>query len=232
MALHDVSPAGVTVDHDTGRRFVLDSARGLYELSSDGSLTVVLALADFPAADVPVRSAFTDVASLGNNQFALTARSFGYLLDLDAGTLTRFFCYVPPMMDEEMFDQSTLSLGLDPVSGVLYSQPQTLDLMNGEQVVASQVGRFDAVQGADLSWFDFRDTSFLAGGLAVLDSDTLLLGVGSRLFRYGFEGDPVADADLRSLGVASIDGMAMDAGTGTLLVVDAEQDRLIEVRLD
>jgi hypothetical protein len=104
--------------------------------------------------------------------------------------------------------------------------------MNGEQVVASQVGRFDAVQGADLSWFDFRDTSFLAGGLAVLDSDTLLLGVGSRLFRYGFEGDPVADADLRSLGVASIDGMAMDAGTGTLLVVDAEQDRLIEVRLD
>ena len=136
------------------------------------------------------------------------------------------------MMDEEVLDQSTHTLALDPTTGVLYSQPQTLDLWNDEQVVASQVGRFDAVQGTDLSWFDLSDESFIAGGLAVLDGETLLMGAGSQLYRYAFDSDrPVQDADLSSVGVTSIDGMAWDSRTGTLLIVDAEADRLLEMRL-
>ena len=159
--LTDVTAVGVTVDPDTGRRFVLDANRGIFELGDAGA-TLHIALDDFPPASPAVRSAFTDIAALGSGRFALTARSVGYMLDVEADTLSQFFCYVPPMMDEEMYDQSTQTLGFDPATGVLYSQPQTLDLMNGEAVIASQIGMFDAVEGTDLSWNALADEQFLA----------------------------------------------------------------------
>mgnify|MGYP000291579695 FL=1 len=232
FALTDVTAVGVTVDPDTGRRFVLDANQGIYELTEDGA-TLHVALSDFPVATPAVRSAFTDIAAMGNGRFALTARSFGYMLDVEADTLNQFFCYVPPMMDEEVFDQSTHTLGYDPGTGVLYSQPQTLDLLDGESIVASQVGVFDAIEGTDLTWHDLVDEEFIAGGLAVLDSETLLLGAGSRLYRYAFDSDrPVFDADLTSIGVSEIEGLAFDERTNTLLILDAATDALVELTLD
>ena len=232
LGLTDVTAVGVSIDSVTGQRFVLDANQGIYELSDDGTATLVLAAADFPAADPAPRSAFTDLAALGNGRFALTARSFGYLLDVPAESLSQFFCYVPDMMDPESFDQSTHTLAYDPVSGVLYSQPQTLDMLNNERVTASQIGTFDALEGADLAWNTRADAEFLAGGLTLLDSATLLLGQGSKLYRYTFDSDrPVLDADLSNLGIGVIEGLAYDPRTETLLVLDAASDRLVEIAL-
>ena len=233
FSLTEVNPVGVTVDPVTGQRFVLDADQGIYEIFDDGRATQVLAAADFPEILPAPRSAFTDLAALGDGRFALTARSFGYLLDVQANSLAQFFCYEPGWMDPEAFDQSTHTLAYDPAAGVLISQPQTLDMMNNEQVTLSQIGTFDALEGTDLSWSDLSDLDFLAGGLTVLDSETLLLGQGTSLYRHTLDSArPVLDADLSNLGVGSIEGLAYDTHTETLLVLDGDSDRLIEIALD
>ncbi|MCP4870504.1 MAG: hypothetical protein GY898_17510 [Proteobacteria bacterium] len=84
----DVDPVGVTVNRESGRVFFLDEQRGLYEVLEDETIEEVMSLEDFPAAEIAPTSAFTDLAVISDTMFALTARSDGYLLDLEEGTLT------------------------------------------------------------------------------------------------------------------------------------------------
>ena len=227
LSVADAQPVGITVDPDTGDRYLLDAAAGLFRI--DGAQAdLVLALADFPAADVPPRSEFTDVAALGDGQFAVLARGDGYLLDLDAGTLQQWFCYEPEWMEPEQ-EQHSLNLAYDPSTDILYSHAQTLQ--DGD-VVSSQVGTFDAGGAGDLSWFFLDDGALIAGGAALEPDGQLTLGSGAALYRYRL-GDtaPVAVGSLAEHGVTDIAGMVrIDAGR--YLVVDGSSDQLFDLRVD
>ena len=67
----------------TGQRYVLDANAGIFEILEDGTAVLVRSNQAFPIPDVAPISAWTDFVALGDDQFAVTARSDGYLLDLD-----------------------------------------------------------------------------------------------------------------------------------------------------
>jgi len=247
LGVEDPQVIGVTVDPDDGTRYLLDRVAGLFELADDGTATLLREIETFPTPAVLPRSLWTDFVSLGHGQFAITALSDGYLLDLEADTLTEYFCYVPDMDipddGQPILDQLTNSVAFDPNSNVLYAQPITFEADSTQAVVsqAASIGAYSIDGGQPIAWFDLADIDFLAGGSAVLDDGTLLLGRGAEVLKF----DPEADNGLVSLGVlpsseghnqlerreASIEGLAIDSTRGELLIVEGATDELIRISL-
>ncbi|MEE2830191.1 MAG: hypothetical protein VX498_13470 [Myxococcota bacterium] len=234
LGLVDAEVTGVTIDPETGQRYVLDSNAGIFEILEDGTATVVRALADFPIPDVAPQSAFTDFVALGGERFAVTARSDGYLLDLQADTMTEYFCYEPGFMEPQL-EQLTESLAFDPEAGLLYAQPATYDV-SGEsgpvdQALSATIGAYTTAGGQPTAWFEVPDIDFLARGAAIDLDGSLLLGRGNELHRFS-QSD---GGSLELVGVlpevGTIEGLTIDPTTGFLLVVDGDSDLLIELEL-
>ena len=234
MGVADANPVGITVTPDTGERYVLDAWHGLYRLDADGTAEQIMSIEEFPVADVWPQSAWTDIAALGDGRFAITAVSDGYLLDIEANTLMQHFCYEPGWEEwGETEQQLTSALGYDVDTNSIIAQPQTqLVDMDGTTALGSAVGVYDANLGgaAPESWYELSDSSFLATGLAVEDSESLLLvDANGTLYRYGMEAAaPVRLGSLQTtqnVGGAAIDGERF-------LVVDGDTDQLIEYPID
>jgi len=221
---------GVSIDPDTGAVLVVDVTKGVHRLEVDGTSTQ-LWNGDAMAHGIMLRSEFTDLAVLPGNQIALTARSFGYLLDLDAMTFRQHFCYVPGFEEEpwiwEEEDQITDSLTYNPATGQLMAQPETFDT-NSAVSLRSEVATFDLDSGEDLEWISTGLGALRSGGMVALDAETVLLGDGSKLYRWSQASGLRNEADLASHGVSQIEGMALDASTGTLYVVDGATRQLFE----
>jgi hypothetical protein len=226
-----VDVIGVTIRPDTGQRYVLDSARGIFEVDLDGNMSIVRALQDFPLPDEVIQSDFTDIASLGGQRFALTARNEGYLLDLDANTLRRHFCYLPEGEDVQEVYQLTQSVTYDAETQKIYAQPQTLALDTGS-VQASSIGMFGVADGAEQTWFALGDPSFIAGAIAMDAEGQLILAEGDTISRFNFM-TQVHDSgvSLDAYEVGRVTGLAVDLEAQTMLIVDGARDALLELPL-
>lgn len=209
-----------------GRRFVFDEGSGLYELHGD-TAERVLARDAMPDPGQVVRAPFTDLVALDEDRFAITAIGDGYYLDLAARTMRPYFCYVPDGLPEE-YDQRTDAVTYDDEAGLLYAQPRTFDA--GGDLLASQVASYSFQTGADLDWVNVAG-DVAAGGMVKLPGvDGLFLGVRSGLCHL--VGAAFSETiDLQSIGVISIEGLAVDQAAGTLLVLDGQADRLHELPL-
>lgn len=218
---------GVAVEPATGRRFVLDAERGIYELGAGGTATELVAMARMPDPGVAVRLPFTDIAALGDSRLALTAIGDGFILDLAANTLALHFCYEPGFTEPwpEEREQRTDALTFDPAAGRIIAQPRTIGVDSGD-VIASQVGYYDLESGVDLQWYDVPDR-LRSGGMAVLPGVGLVLSDGTAL--RTFDGALRAFDRLERFGARSIDGLAYDATTDSLLVIDAASRQLLEI---
>lgn len=227
----DVAPVGVTIEAESGRVFVLDEFRGLFEVLEDGTVESVLRRAEFPVPDVGLRSNFTDLVAIGPDRFALTARSDGYLLDLSEQTLTQFFCYLPDEMeDEPWLDQLTHSVTYDAPAGLLYAQPQTFEVSSdgGETMLRSSIASFDVTTGADLAWIELDDPEFIAGGIASEGDGSILLGVGAMVYRYAPDEGLREVGSLAGEGVIDIVGLVADELGDGIWALDGGTDRLIK----
>lgn len=218
---------GVTIDPDSGEILVLDAWEGLLRL--DGS-----AVADpahlITASDGMDRRPYTDAAALGGGLFAVTVRSDGLLFDAGTGVTVQHFCYEPAYEgDWEDNYQLTASLAYDPAADLLYAQPQTLGTAD-DAPISADVAQFDAANGVPLDWMPLRDRKFLAGALAIDASGDLFLGHEGRVHSYAF-GDEEAEVlfDLGALDVGRIDGLAIDAATDDLWIVDGADQELIAI---
>lgn len=224
-----VSAVGVAVAPDTGRWIVFDEQTGLFEVDASGNASVVVSMDAMPDPGVDIRYPFTDVVALGQGRFAVTAIGDGFLLDVGRQTMQQHFCYVPEDLPSDL-DQRANAVAYDPATNQLLAQPQSFDPAT-DTLVASQIARYDGVSGADLDWYGI-DTNFLAGGMAVEAEGTVLLGAGSKLFRYDFTSYTLSEIDeLSRFGVSSIDGLAIDSAGSSLLIVDDELDELVELKL-
>lgn len=227
----DVEVVGVTVHADTGERYLLEANRGLFKIDAEGVLTKILALEDFPQSEIAPASAFTDIAHLGGERFALTAMNDGFMLDLAAMTLQRHFCYLPDDLPLEDVYQLTESVTFDPTTQLIFAQPQTVSTID-ESVVASSLGNFASDSGVDLQWLDMGDVDYIAGGMAVTGFHELALGRGASLDRFDLAvGEVVGSSDLSRFGIKNISGLAVDEALGTLLVVDSIDDTLVALPL-
>jgi len=227
----DVEVVGVTISPDTKKRYLLDSSRGIFELSEEGTAYLLIALEDFPDADELIQSEFTDIAAMGANRFALTALNEGYMLDLTANTLVRHFCYLPDVLQESGVYQMTHSVTFDARSGYIFAQPQTFSEQD-DSVIASSIGRFAESNGEEQQWFALTDSDYIAGALSTTPDGHLALGNGNTLSLFNLDtnklGSPIS---LVNYGVTDIVGMTIDAANEKILIVDGVSDKLIEVPL-
>lgn len=231
FAADEVEVVGVTVRADTGERYLLEANRGLYKIDADGAILPVLALEDFPSSDIAPASGFTDIVHLEGARFALTAMNDGFLLDLDTMTMQRHFCYLPEDLPLEDVYQLTESVTYDPLSQLIFAQPQTVS-MQDDSVVASSLGNFAGDSGQDLQWIDMGQLDYLAGGMAVTGPQELSLGRGSALDRFDLGGGVLSGSlELSRFGVKNISGLAVDTSADALLIIDADDDTLVELPL-
>lgn len=222
-----VDPVGVAVAPD-GARFVFDEARGLFRLDGDQAVEVVaMSSMPDPGPDAPLLLPITDLVAIAPDQFALTAIGDGYVLDTQAMTLAQRFCYVPEGTPANLM-QRTDAIAYDATTQRLFAQPNTYD-QNGAFLFA-QVAAYEGPTGESLRWYDFTGSS-PATGMVAYDG-ALLVGQGARLARFDVDsGELVELDDLARFGVRSIDGLALDAAAGTLVVVDRDTDALFDIDL-
>ncbi|MDQ3038067.1 MAG: hypothetical protein M3Y87_37085 [Myxococcota bacterium] len=220
------SPAsGVAVEPVTGRRLLLERDGVVRDLETGDVLWRAV------APQEPF--GFTDVVALGDGQLALTSVSNGFLVELASGSMAMHFCYEPGWFEQMQNDpiQVSLSLARDAAGGRLYAQPRTIEEGGRGAVTGSFVAAYDEAGGADVAWWQLPDASLVAGGMIVIEQGALLLGIGSTLHRFdtaSAELTPVID--LAELGIESIDGLARDEEAGTILVLDGQRSRVIELR--
>jgi|GEM_PF-928053 len=237
LGIDDPQVVGITIDPDSGQRYVLDQMEGIFELHSDGSATLVRSNAELPVPEFLPRSLWTDFVSMGDDKFAITALSDGFLLDLAADTMTQYFCYVPSDMGPEL-NQLTNSVAFDPHNQVIYAQPITFEQGMEQRIsLGASIGSYSLEGGQPTAWFDLDVTDFLAGGAAVDADGKLLLGKGSDIHLF----DPSAPAEPQHIyqlpvsqdgtrvARADIQGLAVDSVRGELLVVDGATDKVIVI---
>ena len=241
-----VRATGVAVEASTGRRLVLDASRGIFELSPEGGASLIWDIAKLPQYEVEVLSDFTDIESIDDGLVTLTALNNGFLLDLDADTLIQHYCYVPGDFDPEPEPedpeqpaqpsgppgQLARAVTYDAEARLIIAQPQTIFGDAFDRPTESLVSTYDLESGVDLQWFNVPDMQY-AGGMALEDSDTLLMGFATTLERYTMSAQTLErSADLRRFGVTRVEGLAFDRRAGTLLIVDGPSGALIELSLE
>src|SRR5690606_3368146 len=96
----------------------------------------------------------------------------------------------------------------------------------------SWLSTYDRSRGVDLEWYQFEHPDYVAGGMALVDEDTLLLGHGSSVDRYDLSANTLTPlARLVELGIDDVQGMVIDRDQGTLLVLDGADHELVEIAL-
>ncbi len=233
--LTDFDAVGVTIEPNTGRLLVLDSQRGIFEINREKEISQIWSVGDLSRYGVEVRSEFTDIVALEEGVFALTALSDGFLLDMNQGTMVQHFCYEPGWEEfpppAPIVAQITDSVTYDVQNNLIYAQPRSVT-DNLEEVIDSSLALYDRQTGQDLNW-TVLDSTYRAGGMAMQDQDTLLLGVGSKLDRYSIpNGQMETVLDLSTFGVQRVQGMAFDPDAGSIFVVDGPSQKLFEISLD
>lgn len=238
----DAKLTGVAVS-PAGKIYVLDERSGLYEVGPSAA-KLVFGRAELARFGASPDLTFTDVAALSDQRFALTAENDGYLLDLEAGTFTSYFCYLPAVpttpapsnnvvvsasvryrqMGIEV-KQRTESVAFSPETLQLYAQPQTIRLDTGE-VVGSELFVFPEGGGEPRLVLPVSDLAFLAGGMVAENGETLLLGEHDRLHRAWPSGARGLIRDFEA--PIEIVGLA-PAANGRLLLLDGAGRRLLEV---
>jgi len=220
---------GVTIDPNDGATYVLDAASGIHRIV-DGAPQLVLGLESFPEADVWVRSGWLDFAAMGDGRFALVAQGDGFLLDIEANTLSQWFCYEPGWMEEE-FEQESHNLAYDPINDQILSAPLTIDMMSGE-VARADVAIFDGAGAGDLSWYPVESGGISFGGMARSADGSVLLGAGAELYGYDLGDTTVRGlGSLAEHGITDITGMMIDPATGHLLVLDGSDNEVVVLDL-
>lgn len=222
----DVAPSGIAVD-PTGARYLYDDNRGLYRFDASGAFELVLARAAMPDPGMPVQAPFTDLVAIGPGRFAITARGEGFLLDLGLGTLRPYFGDAPvglPAADRQRID----AISYDPDAQLLYAQRRTFDAAGAP--LGAQVTSYALATG--ISQESFAVLGDVAGrGMAMVPGvDGPVLGVSTALCTLPL-GRVREVIDLAPLGIVRIDGLAVDRVAGTLLIVDGDSDRLLELAL-
>ena len=231
LGVPDAAPVGVAVAPD-GTRFVLDEGAGLYRIDGD-QLTSVVSMAQMPTPDQAMQLPITDIVALAPNLFAMTAIGDGFVLDTSAMTLTQKFCYLPggdgggaPLT----ITQRTDAVAYDAAADKLYAQPLTYDTAGALQY--AQVARYDRRSGVDEEWHDAAIAT-AATGSVYMPGVGLVLGQGAQLSRFDLASNrSIPLDDLTRFGIRSIDGLAVDATTHTLMVVDNVTDSVVELDLD
>ena len=223
----DVAPVGITIAPD-GQRFVLDEQRGLYRLDGEHATSIVSMSSMYPS-DKPLELPVTDIVALGPELFAVTALNDGFLLDTHAQTLTQHFCYLPgdDGSTPRVISQRTDALAYDSAAQRLWAQPRTFDAAGVFQY--GQVAQYDRATGDDLQWYSVTG-DIHATAAVVIPERGLVLGQGNYLLAF----DPAQSSmtrldDLARYGVRSIDGLAFDALSGVLVVVDGTTDEVVDL---
>lgn len=225
---------GVAVDPMTGARFVLDRSNALYDLDGEGGVTLRLDLQEVWGSEP-----LMDLCAVSDSELYTVAPENGLKVNLDTNQVTSHFCIEPGMEGWEEnpwidLRHETHAIACDLASATLYAQPQTVPRDSSNTTPErSEISTYDLPSGADLTWTALPSDLFLAGGMAVLSDDVLILGRDSDLLIFDMvtaELEPLMN--LEALGVERIEGLAVDPELQTLLVADGHDGELVTLDLN
>ncbi len=238
-----IQPVGVAVDPDSGARFVLGASNRLYDVTVDGAATLNRDLAaDSWIGDLPLQ----DLCAASATELYTIAPENGLRLNLDEGWVDQHFCIVPSMEegdpnwdpnDPDPWDElrhETHAIACDVERALIFAQPQTVPRWDeAPEPVRSEVSLYDLPSGADLEWHGLPSELYLAGGMAVVSEEAVVLGRGSLLSLFNMATGVLEPlADLTDAGITTIEGLAPDAAVGHLLVVDGDDQELVTLSLE
>lgn len=162
---------------------------------------------------------FTDIASLGDGQFALTLPWEVRQLDVASRTVSEFFCLVPAPIDGPIIERHNDAVTVDLASDRILAAPISID-QNGGDVLDNPLVRYRAHDGELLGAADLSQHGVVAGGAAFERStETLLLFEGARVLGVSLEGEARFDVELGE--VENAEGATIDHERGLLYVADA-----------
>jgi hypothetical protein len=239
----------------TGERYVLDSGSGLYRLGDAGAERVLDSSQLDERYGLSPELELTDVVAYGPDRFLITAENDGFLLDLWAGTMQSYFCYLPPSGPVESIGedpavpvsvsqvlaasgipvkQRTESVAVNAASGEIFAQPQTLRLDAEASAAPPDLGAaVDPIAGSEL--FVFESAGGQPSRVDWMEPHFLAGGMVAREGRLflGFRAalfELTADSSLlrvRDLPFGTVvTGMAIDVD-GALLVLDGPGRRVL-----
>jgi hypothetical protein len=218
----NVAPVGLTLTPDTDELVLLDALQGVFVMQADRRFRRLATARELEDRAQPA-STFTDIAGLGSNRFAITARSDGFLYDSDAGTIEQHFCYVPGLLGPG-FDQLTLGVAFDPATGRILVQPVTVQ--GWQQTFVSEVGTFPISGGVGEDWHPIQEQDYLAGGITCDSAGLLWMGRGAELHTYDLQNDTMTfQQSLTRFGITDITGMVFDGDD--LMVIDGPTAQLV-----
>lgn len=210
---------GITVD-EAGRRLAWDSQRGLVALTQPGEVLLSSAIS---------AAVIEDVVAMPQGRFGVIALNEGRILEAD-GKLVSRFCYLPganlrPDEPEPTLSQLSRSIAFGAEEGRIYVQPQTFD---SGRAVDTQLGQFEIGNDQPLEWQAMTELEGIAGGMAITGQQRMLIGLGARLYEFDVRNERwLRGLDLSGR-VASIEGLAIDPRTNTLLVLDGPGRKVLE----
>ncbi|MEE2755587.1 MAG: hypothetical protein VYA30_02945 [Myxococcota bacterium] len=217
--------SGVAIDEASGTTYILDAESGIFKLQADGT-----------AKQLWVRSnelpRFTDICVIGGGRFVLAADGDGYIIDLALGSAKQHFCLEPgwdPDFDDALRHQNR-AVACDLTKRMIYGQPQTVNVTQGNEPVRSEIATYSLVSGEDIEWRPLPNPTFQAGGMLLLSTGNLLMGSGHSLTLFKVhEGTLTPLSSLASFNVQDIAGLTFDRQTNSLVILDGIQGLLIEI---
>ncbi|MBL8912512.1 MAG: hypothetical protein JNM17_17600 [Archangium sp.] len=219
-------PTGVTVD-ENGRRLLWDSQRGLVTATAPHELILDTRQAISSAV-------IEDVVSMPNNRVGVIARNEGRVIDLGTKAVVSRFCYLPgslpqpnptPENPQPTLSQLSRSIAFGVDEGRIYVQPQTFQ---DARAIDTQLGQFEIGNEQPLDWQQMEELEGIAGGMVITKQNRMLIGLGTRIYEYDALGKRwVRGLDLSGR-LVSIEGLAIDRTTNSLLVLDGPGRRLLE----
>jgi hypothetical protein len=245
----EARPVGVAIT-PSGRRYVLDQRSGFYEVSSLGARLVlnVSGLSGVELTDVVAlddnRFAFT----AENDGFLFDLRTndfvsyFCYLPSQPsppqeepmAGTAggPAVVPVATPLSISQTLElqgvevkQRTESVAYNPDTLQLFAQPRTFRLDTGA-IAGSELFVFNDGGGEPVRVVPMASATYVAGGMATVPGDRLLLGVANRIDELSLQGEL---RPLRALDSAiDIAGMARTP-SGELWILDGAAPRLLRI---
>jgi len=215
---------GLTRDANHGNLHVLVPGVGIVELAQDGTRQNTLAFGERGLVD----HGFTDVVSLPDGSFVLSALGEGLRYNPMTATLQSHFCVEPNFNSEIILANHAVTL--DETRGRIIAAPTWHSVSDGS-FVAGWHSQYRQDDGTPTESTEITASGIVAKGVA-FDSrnNQLLVVTGNKLHTFTVAGQVLGTRTLD--GVLDASGVAVDADQRILYVLDDGKKELRAFALD
>jgi len=218
----------VAFDATTGNLLAIDAAR-VTEVSTAGELVATYDLGPAETPEGVLSGTYEAVGVAPDGDILVTSSDAnGWRLSRASLAFDWYFCLDAPDMPHGVAVWSNGGVGVDAAGLAIYTMPS---LGTNNDLVSSDLEQYDMVSGFPLQEAELESAGVRSTGVAfVPERGTLLVSDRDRLLEISTDGRVLSRHDVpRTRGAGGIAGVAYDASTGTVFLVDDADARRVTV---